>query len=173
MSAIDYTPTNINFLSPLSFTFRIKKIPTVNFFVQKVNIPQISFNAPQVYNPMVRTPITGDHLNYEPLEVTFKVDEDLKNYIEVFDWIRAMTYPETPEQYKQIRRESPMSGNGIYSDVSIIVHSSTKMPNYEIVFTDAIPVSLSGLFFQTTDTDVKYITGTATFKYTNYSFTNI
>ena len=49
MSAINNTPENKNFLSPLNFRFQIKKAPNVNFFIQKVNIPQIEL--PQVDTP--------------------------------------------------------------------------------------------------------------------------
>ena len=56
MTAVDNTPSNKNFLSPLNFKFAIKRSPHVNFFIQKVNIPDIKLN-PTVYpNPMVNIP---------------------------------------------------------------------------------------------------------------------
>ena len=54
-----------------------------------------------------------------------------------------------------------------------MILSSTKMANYEVVYTDAHPVSLSGLIFTTTDTDVNYIEATASFKYTYYDIINV
>jgi hypothetical protein len=47
------------------------------------------------------------------------------------------------------------------------------MPNYEIIFTDAFPVSLTGVTFTTTDNDVNYIEASATFKYTYFTITKI
>ena len=41
MSALDSNPANKNFLSPLNFSFRIKKAPYTNFFIQKVNVPRM------------------------------------------------------------------------------------------------------------------------------------
>ena len=55
MSAIlDQTPSNRNFLSPLNFKFTIKKAPHVNFFIQKVNVPQIILKPPIAGNQIGR-----------------------------------------------------------------------------------------------------------------------
>lgn len=173
MSAIDNTPINKNFLSPLNFRFFIKKAPHVNFFTQKVNIPSISLVNPQPNNPFVKTPIPGEHLNYGDLTVTFKVDEDLKNYLEIHNWIKALGKPQNFDQYKNISELAPYTGEGIYSDLTVVVLSSTKTPNYEINFADAFPSALSDLLFNTVDENVNYIEATATFRYTYYDIKNI
>lgn len=173
MSAVDNTPTNKNFLSPLNFKFQIKKAPHVNFFIQQVNIPSILLQSPEKGNPFVNIPFPGEHLKFGELKIAFKVDEDLKNYLEIHNWIRALGKPENFEQYKTIQDKPIASGDGIYSDISLIVLASSKMANYEIVFVDAYPVTLSDLNFTTVDSDVNYITASATFKYTYYTITNI
>lgn len=173
MTAIDNTPENKNFLSPLNFKFQIKKAPHVNFFIQKVNIPSIAIPNPYPNNPFVKIPYSGEHINYGDLTLTFKVDEDLQNYLEIFNWITALGKPQNFEQYKEIEEKPVTSGEGIASDISLMVLSSTKMPNYEIVFVDAFPVELSQVVFNTTDTDVNYIEASTTFKYTYYTITNI
>ncbi len=173
MSAIDNTPENKNFLSPLNFRFQIKKAPHVNFFIQQVNIPAITMPNPDPNNPFVRTPIPGEHMNFGDLKISFKVDEDLQNYLEIHNWIRGLGKPENFNQYKELQDKPSYTGDGIYSDISVMILSSTKMPNYEITYVDSFPVSLSDLVFRTTDSDVNYITAEATFKYTYYTITNI
>jgi hypothetical protein len=173
MTALDKTPENKNFLSPLNFKFSIKKAPHVNFFIQKVNIPAISLPPPISPNPFVNIPYPGEHITYEPLSIEFKVDEDLQNYLEIHNWIRGLGKPQDYQEYANISKEDPMTGEGIYSDISLVVLSSTKMPNYELIFIDAHPVSLSGLTFNTTSTDVNFITASAQFKYTLYNIQDI
>jgi hypothetical protein len=173
MSATDNTPENKNFLSPLNFRFQIKKAPHVNFFIQKVNIPSIQLPSPEPNNPFVKTPIPGDHLEFSELKISFKVDEDLQNYLEIHNWLRGLGKPENFLQYKELQDKPSYTGDGIYSDISVLILSSTKMPNYEITYIDSYPVFLSDLVFQTTDSDVNYITAEATFKYTHYQITNI
>lgn len=173
MSVLDNTPDNKNFLSPLNFKFQIKKAPHVNFFLQKVNIPSIAIPPPQPNNPFVKTPIPGEHVNFGDLTITFKVDEDLKNYLEIWNWIIALGKPENFEQYRAIQDKPMYTGEGIYSDISLMILSSTKMPNYEVTYVDAFPVQLSDMVFNTTDNNVNYIEASATFKYTYYNITNI
>jgi hypothetical protein len=173
MTAIDNTPENKNFLSPLNFRFLIKKAPHVNFFIQRVNIPAISLTSPEPNNPFVKTPIPGDHLEFGELSISFKVDEDLQNYLEIHNWIRALGKPESFGAFKEIQDKPTITGDGIYSDISVLVLSSTKMPNYEIVYADSFPTRLSELEFNSTDDSVNYITASATFKYTYYNIINI
>lgn len=173
MSAVDNTPLNKNFLSPLGFKFQIKKAPHVNFFIQKVNIPSLLLVSPEKGNPFVNIPYPGEHLRFGELKIEFKVDEDLKNYLEIHNWMRALGKPENFEQYKQIQDQPIASGDGIYSDISLMVLSSSKMANYEIVFVDAYPIIISDLNFNSVDTDVNYIAASASFKYTYYTITNI
>ncbi len=173
MSAVDNTPENKNFLSPLNFKFQIKKCPHINFFVQKVGIPQIALPSPTFNNPMVKVPLIGDHMNYGDFTVTFKVDEDLENYLEIHNWIKALGKPADFEARKAIREKDSYTGDGEVSDLSLMVLSSTYAPNYEVVMIDAFPVALSGLEFNTVDTDIVYLNSTATFKYTYYDINKI
>ena len=129
MTAIDQTPSNRNFLSPLNFKFTIKKAPHVNFFIQKVNVPEINLKPPISTNPFVNIPYPGDHIDYSTLNITFKVDEDLQNYLEVHNWIKALGKPRDFSEYKEIQDKKSWTGDGIYSDISVMVldRKSTRL----------------------------------------------
>lgn len=173
MSAIDNTQSNKNFLSPLNFRFQIKKTPHTNFFVQKVNIPRM--NLPDVITPtpFIDIPYPGDHVIYGPLNITFKVDEDLRNYMEISDWLTALAQEESFEKYNALSDKPSYTGDGLYSDISLIILASTKVPNYEVKFYDAYPNNISELNFTTTDDSVNYIEASATFKYLRYEIIKI
>jgi len=173
MSAIDNTPTNKNFLNPLNFQFSLKRAPHVNFFIQKVSLPSIS--VPEIEMPTVFNyiPEPGNKLTYGELEITFKVDEDFANYLEIHNWIRALTSPENFRGYKELTANQEYTGNGKHSDISLIVLNSVKSPNFEVTFRNAYPSSLSGIEFDTTLDDVQYLTSTASFKYMLYDINKI
>ena len=173
MSLIDNTPINRNFLSPLNFKFTIKKAPNVNFFIQKVNIPSVTLGAPVSNNPFVKIPYPGDHLEYGELSITFKVDEDLQNYLEIFNWITSLGKPQSWQQRADIQAIASYTGDGVYSDISVIALNSKKNANYETIYVDAFPVNISPVVFNTTDTDVDYISASATFKYTYFTIAKI
>jgi hypothetical protein len=173
MTAIDNTPENKNFLSPLNFRFSIKRAPHVNFFLQKVNIPEISLPEIEIPTQFVPIPTQYTHLQYGKFAITFKVDEDFQNYLELHNWIRALGFPTDYNEYKSIADIPEYTGEGIRSDISLIALNSAKNPNYEFTFIDAFPISLGDIVFDTTDTDVQYITTTAEFIYTYYNITKI
>lgn len=173
MSAIDKTPTNKNFLSPLNFTFVLKRSPHLNFFVQKINLPSISIPTAEQNTPLLPIPFAAGQLQFDDLQVTFKVDEDLKNYLEVHNWIRALGFPENNEQYKALSIKEKATGEWVKSDLTLLISDGLKQPNYEITFFEAYPTRISDLDFETTDTDIEYITATTVFKYAYYTITKL
>lgn len=173
MSALDHNPDNINFLSPFGFSFRIKKAPNTNFFLQKVNLPGISL--PETIgqgNPLLVIPKAGDHLVYETLDIVFKVDENLANWIEIHNWIRHTGKREFQE-YADLKAIPRWTNEGLLSDITIHVLNSMFNPIYEIVFADAYPIMLSNLVFDTTNPDLEYLTAHASFKYLGYDLTPV
>jgi hypothetical protein len=173
MTAIDNTPVNRNFLSPLNYKFTIKKAPNVNFYCQSINVPSITLNSPIVNNPFVKVPYPGEHIDYEELKIEFIVDEDLNNYREITGWMTGLGKPESFSQYANLDKNPSYTGLGIYSDVSVMVLNSAKEPNYELVFTDAFPVYISGFKLQSMADDVTYVTVEASFKYTLFKVARV
>lgn len=167
MSALLDVTSNKNFISPLGFKFLIKKLPNVNFFCQTANLPGISFtNTADYPNPLTVIPFAGDHIQYNSLILNFRVDENLKNYLEVHEWIKALGFPDSFQRYASLASKPPSSGDGIKSDASLIITTNGKIPQIEINFQDIFPISLSDLDFDVTMTSVDYITARAEFKYT-------
>lgn len=173
MSAIDKTPENKNFLSPLNFTFVLKRSPSLNFFVQKINIPSITLGYVSQPGPQLAIPYSGDHIEYENLSITFKVDEDFENYLEIHNWLTSLGYPVTQTGFARLQNSDKASGEGIKSDISLIITDGLKNPNMEITFRDAFPINLSELIFETVDTDLNYVTATTTFKYAYYDIVKL
>ena len=172
MSAIDNTPTNKNFLSPLNFKFIMKRAPAINFFVQRVTLPELSLPSFNIPTPLIRIPQFGDHLEFGDLSISFRVDEDMQNYLEIDDWIRAVGQ-QSYSAYSALVAKSKITGESTVSEISLTILSSAKRPNYEIVFEDCFPTKLSGFEMNTTNEDVAYIEAEATFKYTKYEITRI
>jgi hypothetical protein len=172
MTAIDKTPTNQNFLSPLNFKFVLKRAPHVNFFIQRVTVPSINLPATFAPNPMLRIPYAGDQLEFDELEVSFRVDENLQNYLELQNWIRAagkLTF----ESHKNLTDNSIISGESLTSEISLSILSSAKRPNYEIVFEDAFPTRISRITFDSSLEDVSYLEAEASFRYSKYEINKI
>ena len=93
MSAIKNLPDNYNLLSPVGFRFQIKKLPTVTYFCQSVNIPGISLGEALRATPFVDFSVPGDKVSYDDLSISFLIDEDLSNFLEVFGWMKKLGSP--------------------------------------------------------------------------------
>lgn len=164
-------PTNKNFLSPLGFTFSVKRLPTVNFFVTRATLPGITLGTAETPTPFLTTPRPG-RLVFNELQVTFKVDEDLKNYKEIFGWMTALGRVDGFESYSTIAQGEAIKGNGIYSDGVLGILTSAMNPNIMVTFADMFPVSISDLDFSSQSADVEYLEATVTFRYQSFKLEN-
>lgn len=171
MSATDNQPINESFLSPLGFKLQIKKTPNVNYFVQKVTIPNVSLGTIDVDTPFTKIPFPGTRLSFGNLQVTFKVDEDMKNYMEIFNWLKGMGFPDNFDQYGGIAGKTMTSGDGIFSDITLMTLSSAMHPTTNITFYDCFPVDLSSVDLDSTSADVEYVTATVTFANRRFEIT--
>lgn len=158
-------PKNLNFLSPLGFRFVLRRSPNLNFFVTDVNIPSINLGYVELPSPFKIIELPGDKLDFGDLTITFKVDEDLANYLEIFNWVYNLGFPETTQQFANLRNAKNGDAGGIFSDATLSILSSSMKPNAEVVFEDLFPISLSDVNFTTTDTDINYVTATVVFKF--------
>ena len=152
-------PTNISQLNIISFETNFLRMPNVNYFCQIVNIPGISLANTIQSTPFANIPIEGDVLEFEDMSISFIVDENLQNYLEMYNWLHSLGFP---ERYSQYDNET----SDIKSDVNIIIHTNKSNPNYSIVFKDVFPVALGVINFDTNNTDLEPIIVDATFKYT-------
>jgi hypothetical protein len=171
--ALNNDINNKNFLSPLNFSFSIKRAPHIEFFIQKINLPGFVLNSPAFATPFVNIPEVGDHLNYGTLKISFKVDEDLQNYLEIHRWLKGLGKPKEFHEYRHLSEKPQFIGYGLKSDISLVIMSNIKNPNYKADFIDAFPIALSGLQFDTTNPDINYLIAEAEFKYVYYDIERI
>ena len=175
MSAISSNPENKSFLSPIGFKFTIKRLPHVNYFCTSTELPDISMGQiDTVENTFIKLPIPGDKLVFGLLNLRFRVDEDMKNFQEIYDWLIGLGYPDNFSQSAAIRGNNNILPQGdVYSDGSLIITTASFKPNVEVKFTDMYPVSLSSLAFNVEQTDVEYLQADVNFAYRKYELTTI
>ena len=188
-------PTKLDYASPTQFKFSIFKLPKVEYFCTAANIPGVTLGSTSLPTPLKDVPIPGDKLDYDTLNISFLVDENLENYREIHGWLTGLGFPKDYSQYRalqsagsdrfptttnetysseigQVSKQTPDDG-GLYSDATLFVLTSKNNSNIEIRFRDVYPISLSGLDYNQQATDVDYLTATVTFQYKIYEFANI
>jgi hypothetical protein len=174
-------PETLDFASPSQFRFSLLKIPTVEYFATQVNIPGISFSGDAAINTRFKSvAFMGDTLDFSDLEVTFLVGETLQNYREIHDWMTGIAFPKNTQQFADAVSNSestrPAGGSGranpsrLMSDATLTILSNKNNPILRANFTNCYPTSLSGLNYNTQQTDTEQLTATVTFKYDIYEF---
>lgn len=168
--------SNKSFLSPTGFKFTLSKKPKIDFFCDSANIPGINLGVAIQSTYLKNIPVPGDVLSFDDLVISFNIDEDMENYLEVHNWLYQFGFPRDVGQYQQLLNESTegkqtaISG---MSDGTLFIYNSNYRPNIQVNFKDLFPVSLTPVKFESKVNDVQYLTAEAVFKYTIYDIVKL
>lgn len=159
---------NLNILGNNNFHFEIHELPTVSLFSQDFSLPGITLGRAPVPTSAVDYNVPGEKIEYEDLVVTFMVDEFLKNYIEVFNWMTALGFPEDTKQFRDLKEgKTPYTET---SDIILTVTTNKFNAHHEVHFIDCFPTDLSPVDFTNTDVTITPVQCTVTFDYSYYYF---
>ena len=162
----DSQPTNLNQLNVVSFDVSFSRMTAVQYFCQRISLPTVVLGETNEPSPFMNLPLEGDTLTFEALSLSFIVDEDLQNYIEIYNWLTALGFPREYSQFAILQEPSAASKTlSKYSDLSLVVHTNKSNPNYKIKFTDVFPTSISSIQFDATPTGMDPIVVDATFNF--------
>jgi len=125
--------------------------------------------------PLLDIPIPGERLVYSPLTVSFMVDEDMTNYLEIYNWMVSLAAKDLQPfaKYQAQTSIEPDVNSRDRSDIKLMILTSSKNPNIEVNFIDAFPSQLGELNFNTTSSGVNYLESSVTFEYIKYTINMI
>ena len=187
-------PTTYDYASPNQWRINFDRLPLTTWFCTNANIPGITLGEAQFPTPMSDIPISGDKLTFDTLNITFLVDEELKNYREMWEWLVGLGFPKQHSQFSDVLSESKLNtvlpgasrmtysnkagqkttltDGASYSDATMTFYNSKNIAKVEVHFRDIFPTSLSGIDLTTDTSDVEYIRVDASFRYLYYEFKN-
>jgi len=156
----DRYPESINALLSTYFRFNIARLPAVTYFCQNASVPTVTMSEVQVATPFVPLKFPSK-LDFDELSVTFIVDEQMKNWLEIFNWMRSCTQVEGFSEFAPTNKHLT-TGN-------LFILNSNKHPKLCVTFEGLYPRTLSAIDFSSTVMDPEAILATATFAYRNYN----
>jgi hypothetical protein len=171
-------PDTYDFLRPNGFVFVMKDLPNIKYTVQSVSLPGVSLPFAEQPTPFVNIPYAGDKMNFDELTLRFIVSENLENYLEIYNWLVGLAFPDNHEQYVNYinSRENELTTARYLKetrDASLIILNSSNNAKLNIQFKDAFPISLSGVEFDLSTTTVDYLQAMVTFKYQSFKIQKI
>ena len=164
---------NLNYLSNQSFQLSIVKFPSLNPFVQGVSLTGLTFGVAILGTPFADRKEPGDKIIFSVLSVSFLVDEEMKTWMEIYEWIRGLGFPENFGQYRSFSQGRKLTGTDVYSDGSLLLYNNQGAPIYEAVFKDLFPIALGDIPFSSLETGDEPSATTADFQYTGYEIKKI
>ena len=189
-------PVVFDYAQSNQFKVYLPIFPLTEWFVVSCNIPGVTMGQGVVATPLTDVPFIGDKLTYDQFSMTFLVDEKLKNFIELHDWLINMAAPQKTSQfmartsdyvldagqrtkfYTDIEGVSTeVTGNTsdreLYCDIQIFILSSKNNPVAKFTLQNAFPVSLSALDYSSQDSDTNYVQCNVSFAFPFYTIESL
>ena len=171
-------PNELDYLRPNAFKFQIANIPNTSYFCNAANIPEMNLQPAIQPNPLVDIGHPGDKIEFGTLMIRFLIQEDMKNYKELYDWLVGLGFPKDHKQFAEYTKTqeyrfpdiSPenQQGLGQYSDATLTLLDSNNNAKIVFRFVDAFPISLQGLDFEIVTGSTDYMIAVAMFKYSYF-----
>ena len=111
--ALERQPTNLNPLYPTYFQFMLERTPKVTYFCQSANLPGMSLNMIEQPTPFVGIPHSAGSPEFEDLTVNFLVDENLTNWLEIWNWMKSASNVKDHSEY--------IDADEHYSDATLVI----------------------------------------------------
>lgn len=151
-----------NFLQNNGFTFLLERIPQTIFRVTSCDVPGLTVPTPETSSGRTTQYFPGTANEFDELVMEFIVDENLKNYEELYRWITQQRYTDkefVPKSEKE---------NLLVSDGVLVTMTNASNPNRVFKFANMFPISLGNIHFDTTISEPQPVTCTVTFKYSYF-----
>jgi len=163
----------------ISHVMQFARLPMTTFTIQEVNLPSVTARSAVVNTPGINTKHLPDRLTYDPLTITFLVDEEFRAWRELYSWMygmvggpdRSVTTADFVES--QINFVYPHDKAG-RTTAGLTIINAAKIPLLRFVFHNVYITSLGQIQFATTSIDpITPLTCQATFEYDYYSIVQV
>ena len=162
---------NINYLQPTGFKVVIDRenFPNLEFFAQSVDHPDVSLSPPVVpFQRSTNVAFPGDTGNFSDLSISFILDEDVKSYIEMYEWFEMLVNENFRGEGPRSSRTNPQQPS--QADLSVSILTSHNNQTKRILYKGATPTALSGLRLAANVQTLEFLTFDATFAFTGFEF---
>lgn len=166
MSVLNRNPESINFLQPTKFLLNFERIPAVTYQCQQVNLPGATLGVVTRETPFIDIYSPGTKLVYNPLTVTFIVDEKLESWRNMMTWFYSIA---DPSGFEKRNHEMELQTNKHLSDATLTVLTNLNNPGVRIKFANVFPMDISDLQFDVQGSADTIMTVTANFRYDYYT----
>jgi hypothetical protein len=180
-TVLNRNPETLDLLQSTKFRLTFGRLPGLTYFCQSANFPGVSLTEIPRYTPFVDLYHAGEKLVYDTFNITFLVDEELRSWTEIHDWMRGLTFPTDFKEYINLTRTTGASNiknfksdsKAQYSDAVLTLYTNKNNPNFRIKLYDVFPTSLSSILVNTSDSAENIVIADAIFRFSYYDYERI
>ena len=148
--------TDVNATSENRFNVQFSNYKNISDSILSAQIPEISVPQTLVLYEGCQIKLAGDNREIGELTITFKLDENYSNYIELFEWING----------NFVGDSSTMT----YDSVEYFVLDAEYRPIFSFTFLNVFPISLEQIDHQTMTATADELEFTCTFGVNDISY---
>lgn len=149
---------DLSSFSRVNFRFNFERVKDTAFFLQEFDLPEVSLESVLVPTQSLDLMVPGTKLTFgETFTMNFLLDEELRGWSAVFDWLWTIRSPEDTMTHKDYPE--------CVSDAVLSVLGNNRQVVKRIRFIDCWPRSIVAPQFRTTDEVDQPVMGTAVFSY--------
>jgi hypothetical protein len=152
-------PDTDNYLKTNNYKFTITRSPMIEYFTQSITLPGINVGhqeLPTRFATPVKLP--NNLADHGELSIRMLVDEKLKNFIEMYEWIKE-TVP---------LREIGNDPSTYFSTANLLILNSGFTPVVDVEFSNVYPTRLGDIPFTSSQTMTEPVVVDLTLSYTGY-----
>jgi len=167
--------------SPINSVLFFSRMPETSFVIQDVRLPGLTATPARMLAPGLAVRHAPDRLTYDPLSITFMVDEEYRAHRELHDWLIGMTGGEdrstltaefdAKQQNWMVPETNAFKNHGraCSTFAAMTIVNGAKIPVLRVLFYNVYPMQVGEVAFSTMATDtITPLTSTATFEYDYY-----
>lgn len=153
---------NSNLLESAKFVFLSQNMKYLNLFATGAIVPSVSLGEVLQPTPLVDIYRAGDKIQYEPITATFLIDEDLRVYEELYNWMKGLGFPHDHSEYSNQVRE------GRYADLNVLFLKNSTESNLKMKLYNAFPIFLGPIQMSSQESPDQVLTTDVTFRYDTF-----
>lgn len=151
-------PNEFNLLTNVQYKLEIPTLPNLTYWVQTAFLPTVSIEGGLLSSPNREIPVPGHKLEFDSMTMTFLLDQDLRNYEEIYYWMLKI---QVEKQFSEMTQD-------------IKLHFLTGQMNISrtITLVGAYPTTLTEVAMGSDDSDSVGVIGSVIFQYQYFTFNN-
>lgn len=141
---------DLSLFNPTVYKLQFPKISDTEYYCQIINTPSVDLGVTTEATRWLDIPDVGEKITFGDVTLRILLDKKCLSYKELFNWLKKLSVMGANEE--------------TYSDFNIVLNEYSTL-----YFTDAFPISISGISLDSTLSSSTPVTFFAIFKYKNYN----